>query len=66
MNRRELTEMSSGDWYIKEYDSQGKLIKIETNDCYTQYFDYDENNICTRAWYDGFSNAGKRIANRKH
>lgn len=46
MNRRELTEMSSGDWYIKEYDSQGKLIKIETNDCYAQYFDYDENNIC--------------------
>jgi hypothetical protein len=63
MNRRELTKMSSGDWYIKEYNLDDKLLKIETNDCYTQYFEY-ENNICIRAWYDGFSNQKIRDKNR--
>jgi hypothetical protein len=63
MNRRELTKMSSGDWYIKEYNSQGNIIKVETNDCYVQYFEY-ENNICIRAWYNGFSNQKIRDKNR--
>jgi hypothetical protein len=65
MNQQKLIEMSNGDWYIKEYDLNGNVIKIETNDCYTQHFEYDENNIRTRNWYEGFSNQKMRNKNRK-
>ena len=60
MNRRELTEFSDSRWHIKEYDSKGNYIKLESDAGYIYHLEYDENNIIARAWYEGYWHHNKK------